>query len=365
VFQRPDKPGWWCSITTSDGSKRARLKVGRTKAEALRRHGELLSLKASGELTPDRLDEYRANRRHHVALNGAPSLATAWDAFVEAKAGKKTLQKDRERWAVLTRHLPASAPLKTLSVDRVVRALNDVQAERGLSAATRNRYAALIRSVLMLQAKRGARLGLNPSLITTSREAARERVLERSEVTALLEHLGRKLGETTHPRRRLWLVELDFAIRFGLLTACRVGELGAATWRDVDLRAGSILFRETKAGGSRSVTLSVEAIELLKRWRADAGDPPRESRVLVSESEAISRRFTAEAEAAGLVDARFHDLRRTACSRMLEAGIDARTVQAVSGHKDLGVLLRVYNRASAERRRSAVAVLGETFGGQL
>jgi integrase len=54
---------------------------------------------------------------------------------------------------------------------------------------------------------------------------------------------------------------------------------------------------------------------------------------------------------AGLEDARFHDLRRTAITRMAERLPNVIELAAVSGHKSLMVLKRYYRPAAADLAR--------------
>lgn len=338
--------------------------LGSTKAEAVERMGEALRLRRLGQLTPDRIDDFRASRRFKGPAPELRTLEDAWGDWEAARSSKKSFDEDRHRWGVLQRYLPPTTGLALLTVRAVDEALGRIRHVRDLSEASVNRFRALLRAMLRLQVDRGEEVGFEPSLIKTTRETARERVLERAEIAAILDHLEAKAKSSPpkEPDRSLWLEECAFAVRLALLTAARAGELGKLTWADVDLRGGAIHFRETKAGGGRTVHLAPEGIEILKAWRARLDGAPRSARVFVTDSKSVGRRFGREAREAGVLDARFHDLRRTSASRMLEAGIDARTVQRITGHKDLAVLLKVYHRASEARRREAVSILGKAFG---
>lgn len=364
VYQRPDKPGWWASLTSSCGRRRLRVMLATTKKDAQERLGEARRLKRLGQLTPEKLDDFRASRRFE-APGRHRTLADAWSDWEAAKGSKKSFADDRSRWRILTEHLPSETRLRHLTPRRVDDALGELARARGISPASLNRYRALLRSVLRLQEGR-TELGLDPKVIRTTREAPRERVLEEDEVRAILAHVERLAArwEPTGPKRALWYRELAFATRLALVTAAREGELGALVWEDVDLRGGTLHFRETKAGGGRTVPLGGSAVELLRAWKRTRGEPGPTGRVLVTDGKSIGRRFGREARAAGIVDARFHDLRRTAASRMLESGIDARTVQRITGHRDLSVLLKVYHRATDARRREAAELLSSAFGGE-
>jgi len=58
----------------------------------------------------------------------------------------------------------------------------------------------------------------------------------------------------------------------------------------------------------------------------------------------------------------FHDTRHTAATRMLQSGIDLKTVGAILGHSDQYMTMH-YAHATAESRYAAVASLGEEYFG--
>jgi integrase len=294
------------------------------------------------------------------------TLADAWADWEAAKSSKRSFDDDRIRWTALEAVLAPSTRLRALSARRVDDAFGKLQKERELSGATVNRYRALLRAVLRLQAARGYELGVDPAQLQSTRETARNRVFEETELRAFFGHLEDKRKRTavgqSESVRRAWLEELEVATRLALYTGAREGELGELEWRHVDLKVGVAHFPETKSGGTREVPLSKQARTLLREWRLATGRPAKSERVFVTDPKSIGKRFAREARAAGLVDARFHDLRRTAASRMLESGLDARVVQSITGHRDLAVLLEVYHRASGKRRREAIDALGEAWG---
>jgi len=59
---------------------------------------------------------------------------------------------------------------------------------------------------------------------------------------------------------------------------------------------------------------------------------------------------------AGIEDFRFHDLRHRFASRLVMAGVDLPTVQALMGHKNVTMTMR-YTHLSANHKQQAVALL--------
>jgi integrase len=146
-----------------------------------------------------------------------------------------------------------------------------------------------------------------------------------------------------------------------LSTACRAGELGKLTWADVDLKAGRLLFRETKNAQPRAAWLSGGALELLK----EHGKVRKLQGGLVFEGRggrpyAYARPFRAAAAAAGIKNFRFHDLRHTAATYLAQAGATEQQLRAIGGWKS-GIVSR-YVHLAAEDAKGALEKLAEKIG---
>lgn len=74
-----------------------------------------------------------------------------------------------------------------------------------------------------------------------------------------------------------------------------------------------------------------------------------------------SRVWIPATEAAGLGGLRFHDLRHTAGTAMVAAGVDVKTVQIRLGHASPITTLRIYAQGSSPADRAAADVLGNIF----
>ncbi len=81
------------------------------------------------------------------------------------------------------------------------------------------------------------------------------------------------------------------------------------------------LIEDTKNGDRRLVPIHPRVAHLSTNW------PPACS------ARTAHKRFTAAAQAMGFDDLRFHDLRHSAASEMINAGVDLYTVGAVLGHR--------------------------------
>jgi integrase len=163
---------------------------------------------------------------------------------------------------------------------------------------------------------------------------ARSRVLTEEEVSKLLQAL-----EPTG-RRSHWTKSI---VQLALATAMRRGELLSLRWEHVNLNGRTAFLPDTKNGDSRTVPLSSAALQVL------AGLPHHISGVVFPvKFFTLDAAFKRGVRRAGLDGVRFHDLRRTAITRMAEKLPNVIELAAVSGHKSLMVLKRYYRPTASE-----------------
>ena len=175
--------------------------------------------------------------------------------------------------------------------------------------------------------------------------------------------------------------DLEPIARLALDTGARLGELLALRWRDIDLERGVVVFARnlieaetsgqnwyswdtTKGGKGHAVDITEASVAMLRRHKADQaaerlrigaawedmglvfpnvwqrrtvlpGTPMRPS--------TVSRTFRARADAAGLKEMRFHDLRHACATIALQQGTAPHVVQQRLGHSDVETTLRIYS----------------------
>lgn len=163
---------------------------------------------------------------------------------------------------------------------------------------------------------------------------ARSRVLTEEEIAKLLlalEPVGRR-SHWTKP-----------AVQLALETAMRRGELLSLRWENIDLQGRTAFLPDTKNGDSRTVPLSTAAVQVLQ------GLPKHISGVVIPvKFFSLDAAFKLARKRAGLEEVRFHDLRRTAITRMAQKLPNVIELAAVSGHKSLMVLKRYYRPAAID-----------------
>jgi integrase len=141
-------------------------------------------------------------------------------------------------------------------------------------------------------------------------------------------------------------------------------------WRDVDLDTGwwTIPGEVAKNGRAHRVPLVPEAVAIIKAQRnekdqidekqGDSRNRPKNDLVFVGIGASVrDRAKKAPSRIARVlkIDFRGHDLRRTAATKMAEAGVPRHHISAVLNHVEAGAAVtRVYDRYSydAEKRRA-------------
>jgi integrase len=167
-----------------------------------------------------------------------------------------------------------------------------------------------------------------------------------------------------------------------IMTGARAGELLGLKWSDIDwnmtqpqvyiqrtFNKGRFFTPKTK-NSRRKIDLAPAVVGALKKWRLaclpteldlifpnKAGSP--------MDSDNMTKRFFHPAlKAAGLPKVRFHDLRHTYASLMIEQGENIKYVQNQLGHATPTVTLNVYAHLMKPANQEAVCRLENTlFGG--
>ncbi|HHJ7994234.1 TPA: tyrosine-type recombinase/integrase [Streptococcus pyogenes] len=163
-----------------------------------------------------------------------------------------------------------------------------------------------------------------------------------------------------------------------LATGCRIGEVLALEWSDIDLKKGTIKvsktlnrYQETNTpkskAGLRDIEIDRATALLLKQYK-------KRQQVLsweLGRSETIvftpfttkyayacllRKRLQKHFKAAGVPDISFHGFRHTHATIMLYAGIEAKDLQYRLGHSNISMTLNTYVHATKEGAKKAVSI---------
>lgn len=209
--------------------------------------------------------------------------------------------------------------------------------DAGNSKSTVNRYLALLKIVFRLAADWGYSDSspLKNVRLFSEKDTQKERYLTDAEERALLEH--------STPRLRP-------IVLFALHTGMRRGEILSLKWADVDLSRKVIRVETAKNGRTRFIPINSTLSEELDKLRSARGKS-----TLVFPYKSVRTAFENACKKAKLA-LRFHDLRHTFATRLVEKGVDLITVQHLLGHHSVTMTQR-YTHSSDDRKMSAVQLL--------
>ena len=180
------------------------------------------------------------------------------------------------------------------------------------------------------------------SLEKAGDQPRREYLTER-EVDQLC-HAARKRGRYGHRDATMILI----AYRHGL----RVAELVALQWRQVDLEAGRLQVIRRKGSDDSLQPLTGAEIRALRKMRRD--QPAGTRHVFVSERGApfttngFFKTLSRAAASIGMADVHPHLLRHGTGFKLVNQGVDTRTLAAYLGHRNLANTAR-YTKMDARR----------------
>jgi integrase len=356
ISKRTD--GRWVGIAElgwQDGKRRRKYVYGTTRAEVAAKLAKVRSDQQSGRLVEDEritVQQFLETWLQTVKPSVADSTWTRYEGLLRLHAvpfiGRLRLGR------------LGPFHLEHLYTERI---------KAGLSATTVLQLHRLLHHALR-DAVRWSLVPRNVSeLVTPPRRARYDfRVLSSDQARAFLEAVkGDRL-------EALYVVAIT--------TGMREGELFGLRWTDVNLRTGSLrLTRHLKTKSSRRQVLlpriAVEALTAHHDQQAQerelAGTAWEDNGLVFSNtigrpinvSNFLPRDFYSLLERAGLPRMRFHDLRHSAATLLLELGIHPKVVSEMLGHSQIGITLDLYSHVTATMQQQAVAALDGLFGDQL
>lgn len=162
-----------------------------------------------------------------------------------------------------------------------------------------------------------------------------------------------------------------------IMSGARQGELLGFKWPDVDWKASQIAVERTfnngawyqpkTKGSRRRIDLGPAMMRELKLWRVAC--PPNELDLIfpneaggpINHNNLVSRHFLPALKAAGIEKLRFHDLRHTHASLLIDQGENIKYIQAQLGHSTPTVTLNVYAHLMKSTNQGAARRLEDSI----
>ena len=301
------------------------------------------------------------------------TLAAYLERWLETRAYYTLRPRTYEGYCtVLRRHVIPTLgdhPIRELEPAHVEKLLWS-KVEQGLSPRSAQYIHAVLRSALSDAERLGlVELNVARRVRPVRLAAPRARPLSAEELRRLLRAAK---GER-------WEALFTLAICTGM----RLGELLALAPTDLSLVRGTVEVNGTlqRYGGRlrvlppktvasrRRIALASAAVCVLRRHRAEQRLRFGESAFVFTstvgtplEPRNVLRAFHRCLAKASLPQHRFHDLRHSFATLMLEAGVHHRIVMEILGHSSISTTLDLYSHVSVELQRDAVAAVDAQLG---
>ncbi|OLC84758.1 MAG: hypothetical protein AUH72_00890 [Acidobacteria bacterium 13_1_40CM_4_65_8] len=349
-------------------SESARHVASKTEAESEATRIKAAILSGTFERIADRRarEQREAEERANAAVVSTVTLDVFAKVYVErvSKASGKVSWRD-DAWLLksICDHVGRNGrrlggwPLAAITEDEL-EALYASLVAAGRAASTRNHYVQLLKAAFRWATKKGyiARSPISDdSSLVRSKHAQRARRVTRDEENELL-----KAAQLIRRGTAVFLYGLIVA---ALETGCRLGELLALQWRDVDLDRRELCIRgeNTKDEETRRLPISTRLAAVLDMVKTRPDGRPYSGAedvfgVLGQRVQTIKKAWDtcvlrahghqptwttggklAEESRAALraIDLHFHDFRHEAGSRWLEAGWPIHHVKEMLGHANI------------------------------
>jgi integrase len=330
--------------------------VGRESEGVTREQAERLIEQFRTEARAGRLNLPRGRKLHR----GFSEAAGEYVRLLEETDGKNLPAKRQH----LARHLKPH--FKEQRLDKItnfnVRQYRKLRSETGVSHATINRELATLRHFLKSAASwKWIPKDAVPEIEMTAEPQLPMVALDDDQSAALMK------GAMADQDGRCWLF-----VAFGLGAAMRHREILGVRYDQIDFDSLRVHIPKAKAG-QREQPITQALADALKRQRAMEKEKDRDGWVFpaVIPKQAkkghrtnMSRQFARAVVRAKLDPAKVtpHTMRRTAITKLVKAGIDLPTIQRISGHKTLSMVLR-YVHLQGDHVDASMKALDNAFSG--
>jgi len=349
LYQRENT--WWTHFFVDGMRFRKSLKTSNREVAA-RRETRLIARAENGAVGP-------------TSSRPGLRLLEAIDEYLQDRkleASENTLRLETDRAKRLREGL-GNVKLVALT-GRVIRLYQGNRHDQGVSNRTINMEIGLLRRVLK-KAKRWKFIAEDVKMLHERNGVGR--ALTEDEKRVLLS------VNVTDPEHAPYWDNLLCAVKLALATTMRGCELRGLRWKDVDLFGRTLTVCKSKTeAGERVIPLNTDALTALSGLRGRAEqmgevnpehyvfpacesfkvDPTRPQKSWRTAWRTLTRSI-------GLKGLRFHDLRHTAITNMLEKRVPDFTVMEIAGHVSRR-MLQTYSHIRLEARRKAVEAISST-----
>ena len=176
------------------------------------------------------------------------------------------------------------------------------------------------------------------------------------------------------------------ALVFTLYTGCRIGEVCALKWSDINIMEGTITVNRTieriyiidgvqkhtklvintpkTQNSCREIPMTKELLAMMKPLKKVVND---DFYILTNDEYPTEPRtyrnyYTKLMEKLGIPKLKYHGLRHSFATRCIEAGCDYKTVSVLLGHSNISTTLDLYVHPNMEQKKRCIAKVFKSLG---
>lgn len=308
---KPNNSDFWYVYLVDQRGKRIRRSTGTTDEKAAQEYHDRL-----------KADMWRAERLKERPAKTFDEAALRW---IQEQAHKATIESDKLKIKRLRPFL-GEFRLHEITGDDCRQAVENAEGKKPMKPATKNRYLALLRSMLKKAETEWDWIDKSPKIRLYQEPTRRIRWITPEEAQRLISHLPPHLVPI---------------VKVGLATGLRKSNIYHLRWSQIDLKRKVAWIHpdEAKARKAIGVPLNEMAIEAI---RSQIGKDPEfvftfRGKPLEGKSNVG---FDEACEAAKIKDFRFHDLRHTWASWLVQSGVGLAELQELGGWESIEMVRR-------------------------
>ncbi|MFC2164051.1 tyrosine-type recombinase/integrase [Acidobacteriota bacterium] len=336
IYQRKTKQGkirWYLDYRDGDGKRIQKVALlATTKEEAV------IALRKEVQQTFDRK---RGVEREKQRLK----LKEFSDLFIEnySKVNKLSWKDDLYRLQRINDFFGVVFLDELSPID--IEKFKSYKLKEGVTKTTVNHYLKTLKRMFNIAISWGyaTKNPVKEVKFYSERDSQRERILTEEEEDRLLE-------TATEHLRPIIIVALN--------TGMRRGEILNLKWKDINFHTREILIKKSKSGSPRTLNINSVLFDELTRLKNRDNNQqyvfinPRSGKPYKK----LQRSFESARSQAAIEELRFHDLRHTFASRLIERGVDIIKVKEFLGHSTVRTTER-YIHPDREERKKALELL--------
>ena len=275
----------------------------------------------------------------NVTLN---RLWALYDSY--ARNNKKSYNNDKYTVKIILEYFGGGCIVQKITPADIEEFKEYLRTKRNVKNATINRYLETLSKIFSIGVDNEI-ISNNPlRKVSKLREDNHKiRFLTIEEEKRLFSEIEREYGGIDKYTRKKKIIQpylyLKPIIITALQTGMRRGEIFNLKWSNIDFEYGFIELLDTKSGKARKIPLSKTLENLLNNIEKTSEYVfvnPETNQPYVD----LKHSFTSLIKNAKIENFRFHDLRHTVATRLVEKGIDLLVVKEILGHSNIETTMR-------------------------